>query len=308
MNRLFGSGQRVMDAPVVVTTREHSAMNERRITVLLPLKHYHPEYLRKAVDSVVNQSCHYWHLLAIVEEGDLRHFKKLLERERSDSRVHVIINQGRKLAGAINTGMRRARTGFVALLFADDMWSNDAVGVLNDYIVKYPSIDFFHSSRVIIDENDHPVSPVYYSKQKFSIEDFRSGSPVKHLLCWRKDKALAFGGLDESLNSVGPDDYDFPWTMAEMGATFRAVKECLYYYRDHRECYRLTTHLPLSVHKREIRRIMKKHGADTVSIRERIAAAERSYLRQCLYRSAVDKRNKEKLGDEARRGWRETYR
>lgn len=41
-------------------------------------------------------------------------------------------------------------------------------------------------------------------------------------------KALACGGLDESLNSVWPDDYDLPWTMAEHGAMFKAISECLY--------------------------------------------------------------------------------
>ena len=34
---------------------------------------------------------------------------------------------------------------------------------------------------------------------------------------------MAFGGMDESLNSVGPDDYDFPWCMAERGAKFMAM-------------------------------------------------------------------------------------
>lgn len=285
-----------------------SGENEAKITVLMPVRHYHMEFFKKAVVSVIHQSSPYWHLLIIVETAQFGHFESLLEKELDDARIGIIKNQGRKLSGAINTGMRLARTGFVALLLADDMWAEDAVTILSDYIGAYPNIDFFHSSRMLIDERDNPISSVHFSREAFTLDDFKSGSPVKHLLCWRKDKALAFGGLDESLNSVGPDDYDFPWTMAEVGATFRAVKECLYYYRDHRECYRLTTHLPLSVHKREIRRIMKKHGADTMSIRERIAAAERSFLRQCLYRSAVDKRNKEKLGDEARRGWRDRYR
>ena len=91
--------------------------------------------------------------------------------------------------------------------------------------------------------------------------------------------------MDESLNSVGPDDFDFPWCMAEHGAVFQAVAECLYLYRDHRDSYRLTTHLPLNVHVREIRRIMMKHGASASQIRARVAAARRSYLRQCLFRS-----------------------
>ena len=168
-------------------------------------------------------------------------------------------------------------------------------------------VDFFHSSRVIINEKDHPISSVYYSKEQFSIDDFILGSPVKHLLCWNKDEALAFGGLDESLNNVGPDDYDFPWTMAERGALFKAVKECLYLYRDHRECYRLTTHLPLTVHKREIRKIMKKHGVGAFYRWKIIMAAKKSYLRQCLYKSPLDRWFKEKRGYDIHKGWKEEY-
>ena len=282
-------------------------MEEYRITILVPLKNYRLDFLKKAVESIMNQSDPYWYMLIITEKSDYDNFKNILDRELGDSRIEMITNEGRKLAGAINTGMRYAKTDFVALLLADDMWSRDAVEVLNEYITRYLCIDFFHSSRVIIDEKDHPISSVYKSEETFSIEDFVSGSPVKHLLCWRKEKALTFGGLDESLNNVGPDDYDFPWTMAEKGATFKAVKECLYYYRDHRECYRLTTHLPLSVHKREINRIMKKHGIGTFHRWRKIIRAKKFYLRQCLYKSPLDRWVKEKLGYDAQRGWREKY-
>ena len=285
-----------------------SGKNKARITVLLPVKHYHMEFFKKAVASIIHQSSPYWHLLIIVEEGYLDHFGGLLRKELEDPRAIIVVNEGRKLAGKINTGMRHASTDFVALLLGDDMWSTDAVAVLHDHIMEYPDVDFFHSSRMYIDEGNKPISSVYHSREEISLDDFKLGSPVKHLLCWRKDKGLAIGGLDESLNSVGPDDYDFPWTMAEEGAKFKAVKECLYYPRDHRECYRLTTHLPLSVHIREIRRIMRKHGADAVSISNKIAAAKGSYLRQCLYRSRIDRWIKVMLGHDARRGWRERYR
>ena len=33
------------------------------------------------------------------------------------------MNEGRKLAGAMNTGMRHAETPFVAILLSDDMWA-----------------------------------------------------------------------------------------------------------------------------------------------------------------------------------------
>jgi hypothetical protein len=96
--------------------------------------------------------------------------------------------------------------------------------------------------------------------------------------------------------------------MAEAGVVFQAVRECLYLYRDHRECFRLTTHLPLTLHIREIRRIMQKHGAPPRRIRARVRFARNSYLRQCLFRSEALRWLKQWWGYDARAGWRETYR
>jgi hypothetical protein len=114
--------------------------------------------------------------------------------------------------------------------------------------------------------------------------------------------------MDETLNDVGPDDYDFPWTMLEHGAIFRAVPECLYYYRDHRTFYRLTTHQTRGHHLRELRRILEKHGVGPVHMALNLRRAKRSYLRQCLYRNDFDRWWKEKMGFGPERGWRHSYR
>ncbi len=278
-----------------------------RITALMPLKNFHLPYVRKAIASLRNQSSPLWKLLIIVENRDFQRLSSLLQNELADSRICMIRNEARKLAGAFNTGMRRADTAFVAILLADDLWSTDAVAVLNANIRAHPGADFFHSSRMIIDEEDRPISSVHYSKECFIIEDFLRSSPVKHLLCWRVAKALDFGGMDESLNSVGPDDYDFPWLMAENGATFVAIKECLYLYRDHRESYRLTTHLPLSVHEKEIRKIMRKHGASPSAIDDKISRARITYLRQCLYKSRLEKWIKKAARTGPQQNYREKY-
>jgi len=290
--------------------RTEAAPDETRITVLMPLKHYLDHYLRKAIGSVTGQTSSAWRLLVIVEEGDRAAFERLLATQLEDPAIALVVNRGRKLAGAINTGMRWADTAFVGLLFADDMWSADAVKVLTVNITAHPSVDFFHSSRIVIDERDAAISPIGYSRDDWRLEDFPQGSPVKHLLCWRRDMALAIGGVDESLNSVGPDDYDFPWRMAENGAAFKAIPECLYYYRNHCDCYRLTTHLPRSVHEREVRRILKKHGVGM--LRRMMITTRRGkggIGEQCVYRSSLDKWIKDRLGYEARRGWTQvTYR
>jgi glycosyltransferase involved in cell wall biosynthesis len=284
-----------------------SGGNRQGITVLMPVDSYHEDFLIKAVDSIRAQTSPSWRLLVIVEQKTARDVLRLLRRNGKDSRIQLVRNEGRKLAGAINTGVRNAETDFVAVLLGDDMWAPEAVSVLLHCIDKYPEVDFFHSSRIVIDETDTPISDVLYSRELFEPADFIHGSPVKHLLCWRRNKALAVGGLDESLNSVGPDDYDFPWTMADNGATFKAIRECLYYYRNHCSAYRLTTHLPLSVHKREVRRILKKHGVGLLERRRvvKIKKCRGSLGAQCLFRSSIEKWIKGILRYDASKDWKQ---
>lgn len=278
------------------------------LTILMALKSYHPVLLEKAVASVFAQDSSDWRLLVLVERTDEALFTGLLREALTDPRVSLVAHGGTGLAVPFNTGMRVATTDFVAILHGDDTWSTDAVRVLNSNIAKHPEVDFFHSSRRFVDADDRPLSSVYRATERFTEKDFHWGSPVKHLLCWRRALALSFGGVDESLPPVGPDDYDFPWCMLEHGARFRAVPECLYIYRDHREGYRLTTHLPLNVHRDGIRRILEKHRVAPEVIEARLAESQRAYLQQCLYDSPEDQVIKERSGHDPRTGWREKYR
>jgi teichuronic acid biosynthesis glycosyltransferase TuaG len=283
------------------------AEDDAALTALMPLKAYDPGYLEEALCSLVAQTCPVWRLLIITEPADTPPLSETLEGWLTDVRVSVVSNQGVRLAGAINTGMLHATTEFVALLFADDLWAPEATEVLTRNIHSRPGVDFFHTSRRIIDDHGVAISSVHPARHGVTLNDFIEGSPVKHLLCWRRSMGLDIGGLDERSLSVGPDDMDFTWTMAEHGAVFHAIDDCLYVYRDHRQVYRLTTHLPLQVHVKELERIYRKHGLPERIVRQRIEDARRSYLRQCLYRSRLHELWHTRLSRTAR-PWRETYR
>jgi glycosyltransferase involved in cell wall biosynthesis len=281
---------------------------EPLVTALVPVHEYSAELLIAALDSLLLQTAPAWRALIIVEPERRAMIESVAIRPLSDPRFQVIENEGRKLAGAFNTGMRHADTEFVAILLADDLWAPNAVAVLEREIRTRGEVDFFHSARRIIDGEGTSISGVYRPRTGVTLSDFETRSPVKHLLCWRRMKGLEAGGMDESLNSVGPDDLDFPWIMAEHGATFGAIDECLYLYRDHRDHVRLTTHLPRSVHRQELTRIFQKHGLPRRLIKQRVRAATRSYLRQCLYRSTLERRVKDALRYQPKRFWREPYR
>jgi glycosyltransferase involved in cell wall biosynthesis/GT2 family glycosyltransferase len=249
------------------------------ITALMPVKDHDPRLLREAIGSLAAQTSPRWRLLVIVEPGDVDAFEALLADALGDERVELVANEGRKLAGAFNTGMRRAETEYVGVLLGDDMWAPHAVETLLRHIDARPEVDFFHSSRCYVDARGERLGEELPSSAGVTLADFFRGAPVKHLMCWRRERALSIGGMDESLNNVGPDDFDFPWTMAEHGAVFGSVPDCLYLYRQHSECPRLTTHLPKSVHKRELARMLRKHGVGRVRTRLKVLKASQTYMR-----------------------------
>jgi glycosyltransferase involved in cell wall biosynthesis len=274
--------------------------------VLLPVKRHHEAFLRAAVDSVQGQTSPAWRLIVVTERAQVAALGQALASPLADPRISLCVNEGRGLAGAFNTGMRRAPTDFVAILLGDDLWAPEAVEVLGRRIAAAPDADFLHSSRRYVDAAGRPISGVLAGRPSVSLADFAAGTPVKHLLCWRRDLALSFGGMDESID-LGPDDFDFPWCMAEHGATFAAVPECLYVYRDHREAYRLTTDVPRRRQARQLEAVLRKHGLDRAAVRDRVQEARRSYLQQALYSSALDRSIKRVTRVDRRRGWRETY-
>ena len=127
-------------------------------------------------------------------------------------------------------------------------------------------------------------------------------------MCWRVSRGIACGGVDEALDNFGTDDYDFPWTMLEHGATFHAIPRALYIYRDHREAYRLTTHLPRNRQADTLRRILVKHGVPGPEVQRIMRAAKRGYLKQSLFRNRVHRLLSVLTGFDPRRGWKERYR
>ena len=280
------------------------------ITIILPVKHYVPGHLRVAAQSVLNQSSEDWRLVVLADRSVAAELKSLLQGELSDFRVRLVCVATRNLPATINVGMKLASTEFVTLLLGDDLFEVDAIEVLQRAIRAHPDIDFFHSSRRVIDGNGISISSVHPSRVQFEWKDFLNGSPIKHLLCWRREMALAIGGVDEAFSTQGPDDYDFPWSMFEYGARFKALPECLYIYRNHCDGFRLTTHDPTTVQLLTARRMLRKHGVGFWRSFMMIYSKWRGGLgSQSIYSSRLSRRFHRFVGSDAEKQWRQsTYR
>jgi hypothetical protein len=66
--------------------------------------------------------------------------------------------------------------------------------------------------------------------------------------------------------------------------------------------------VPQSIQKRELRRILEKHGLPPALIRQRIRRDGGDFLRQSLFRTTVHRWIRELIGFDPHHGWREPYR
>lgn len=253
-------------------------VEEEPITILMPCKSQKEEYFREAVGSVVQQTSRLWQLLIVTDPSSPPEIEAWTA-SFADPRIRLVRSPETGFARALNVGLQAAKTSFVSILLSDDRYAANAIQTLVRYRNRFGNADFFHSSRRHIDESGAGVGDTMPSRKHVRLEDFRTrGSPVKHLLCWRKDLSLSIGGMDEMLSSHGCDDYDFPWRMAEAGARFQAVDECLYEYRLHRQHERLTTTTPVESQIATLQSMFARHGVPPRDTDRYIQQGLRDYL------------------------------
>jgi glycosyltransferase involved in cell wall biosynthesis len=252
--------------------------NGEDITILMPCKDQKKEFLIDAIDSVLKQTSPHWRLLVIVDPHTPAKVNEVIDSFR-DYRIKTLVSCHASFGGALNAGIGHSDTDYVCILLSDDKLDRSAVEILQGYIKRFPDVDFFYSSRRYIDARGQIRTPIMRSREQFYMDDFKKiGSPVKHLLCWRRVKGVEIGGMDETLSLHGCDDYDFPWRMAEAGAKFKAIKQCLYYYRIHHDFHRNTTHVPTSTRVENLTTMFRKHGVSEQETSEYIQNALKGYL------------------------------
>jgi glycosyltransferase involved in cell wall biosynthesis len=246
------------------------------ITILLPVREPPTCFLSDAIGSVLNQTSPHWRLI-VIGEAPCEGVSDVIKRHFSESPIQVILNSGKLLSGAINTGLKAASTEFVCLLLGDDMLSPNAIAKLQEQIAAHSTADVFHSSRLIINELGKVIGRRLVV-DRFTSSDWVEGSVVKHLICFRRERALSIGGVDETLGLHGADDYDFPWCMAEAGFSFVPISEPLYWYREHNNGFRLTTHVAPELQASELEKIFRKHGVSQREIERQIQKRMEFYV------------------------------
>lgn len=124
-------------------------MNTKKVSVIVPV--YKAEkYISDTIQSLLAQTYENFEVI-IVDDGSP---DKSIEicRQFTDSRIKIVQQSNRGLAGARNTGIRQAQGDYLSFLDADDLWTPDKLEKHVKHLNSSPSVGVSFSYSAFIDE------------------------------------------------------------------------------------------------------------------------------------------------------------
>lgn len=203
------------------------------VTVLMPVLDPDPEYLRKAVASIVAQTVTDWEFV-IVEDPGPRSAAEIVA-EFADPRIRLIRNDTKTgFAAQLNRGLAEARADLIARMDADDVSHPDRLTAQLGYLTDHPDVDVVGSRIEIIDPDDKLIGARDYPLDHAAIlSDLRRYNAVAHpAVMFRKATITKAGGY-RATTHAGVEDYELWCRLAAAGARFANLPAALLCYRIH---------------------------------------------------------------------------
>lgn len=196
------------------------------ISVVLPT-HDGSRHLDESIGSVVAQTHKAWELIVVDDASGEACAQKIESWVARDERIRAIhLPRQRKLPGALNEGFRHARGAYWTWTSDDNRYHPSALARLLEELESHPEIDVVHSDYVRMGEGGERLGP----SRVGPAEQLMDRNGIGPCFLYRREVHEELGGYDEQLFLA--EDYDF-WLRASLQFGFRAIHECLYFYRVH---------------------------------------------------------------------------
>ena len=123
------------------------------------------QYIQEALTSVLAQT--YLNLeIIVVDDESPDQSIALIKRCFNDSRIRIIQQKNRGLAGARNTGIRHANGEYVAFLDSDDFWQSDKIEEHIRLMKANPSCGVSLCSSLFVDDQSQSLGRLQAPKKK----------------------------------------------------------------------------------------------------------------------------------------------
>ena len=133
-------------------------MNWMKLITVYITNYNYGDYIRKAIESVLNQTVQNFELL-VIDDGSTDHSKEIIESYRNDSRISIIYQQNKGLNRTNNVALELANGRYIMRLDADDYLREDALQKLSEKLesdselgLVFPNYYLVNKENVIISE------------------------------------------------------------------------------------------------------------------------------------------------------------
>jgi glycosyltransferase involved in cell wall biosynthesis len=171
--------------------------NNPLVTVLMPV--YNAEkYVAEAILSVLKQSFTDFELL-IINDGSTDGSERIIN-SFNDPRI-VLVNQPNKgVSSALNLGLSRARSPYIARFDADDICHPDRLKIQYEFITAYPEYSIIGSAADYLDAAGHYIfthHPVAHLNEEIHQLKYSVCPFIHSSVLYKKDVILKNGGYNE---------------------------------------------------------------------------------------------------------------
>jgi GT2 family glycosyltransferase len=202
------------------------------ITVVMPVHNGLPHWLKRAIQSVLDQKYYLWELCIVDDSSSDPGTIRLLSGIR-DPRIHIkILKNNVGISFATNEAISFSKGEYITFLDQDDELTADAlaeianaVNLMNPDLI-YSDEDKFKDTllgRKYIDANFKP---------DYSPDLLLSHNYITHLLVVKKSLMQKIGLLRSEFD--GAQDYDLTLRAVESADTICHIRKVLYHWRYHR--------------------------------------------------------------------------
>jgi glycosyltransferase involved in cell wall biosynthesis len=211
--------------------RAEAVPNPPLISIILPVYQTPLRWLRRCLDSVLDQCYGNWELcIADDASPDPSVRDVLAEYAAKDARIRVVLRDANgHISAASNTALALAQGDYVALLDHDDELRPNALLEMAEAISGKPDIGLLYSDEDKIDESGRRFHP--YFKPDWNPDLLLSQNYVCHFTVIRRELVENVGGFREGFE--GSQDHDLILRCAERLAPHRIhhVAKVLYHWR-----------------------------------------------------------------------------
>ncbi|MBD2488092.1 glycosyltransferase [Aulosira sp. FACHB-615] len=201
------------------------------ISIVMPVFNTPANFLREAIDSVLNQAYPYWELCIADDASTDNQIRQILEDYSSkDSRIKVVFrNENGHISRCSNSALELATGEFISLLDHDDILTPDALYEVALLLNQHPDADMIYSDEDKMAENGKLQDPFF--KPDWCPDSFLSRMYTCHLATYRRELVEKIGGF--RIGYEGSQDYDLVLRLTEKTTRIFHIPKILYHWRIH---------------------------------------------------------------------------